>query len=410
MKTAILTVGTEILFGQIVNTNAAYISEQLQNLGMDVLYHYSVGDNPKRLKKMLDVAYEDCDMVITTGGLGPTQDDITKEIITEYFGEELVEFPEETEKIKNHFEKAKYKWSDNNLKQAFFPLNAIVLTNSAGTAPGFLLEKNGKVVVALPGPPNEMKSIFNAHVVPYLEKKRDGVIYYRIIRTRNLGESTLETMLLPLIDGQTDPTIATYAKEGECSLRITSKRSTYAEAERACLEMIEKVKGIIGDYIYSENNENLIDIVGRLLIEKNISISCCESCTGGLFAKMFTDVPGISKVFDRGIVTYSYRAKEEELYVKPETLKKYTAESEEVAVEMAEGLKKKTGSDICISITGVAGPDDLSPDKPAGLAYIGISYMGKTECVEVKRRSKGREYNRIYFALRMVNEVYRLIK
>ena len=410
MKTAILTVGTEILFGQIVNTNAAYISEQLQNLGMDVLYHYSVGDNPKRLKKMLDVAYEDCDMVITTGGLGPTQDDITKEIITEYFGEELVEIPEETEKIKNHFEKAKYKWSDNNLKQAFFPLNAIVLTNSAGTAPGFLLEKNGKVVVALPGPPNEMKSIFNAHVVPYLEKKRDGVIYYRIIRTRNLGESTLETMLLPLIDGQTDPTIATYAKEGECSLRITSKRSTYAEAERACLEMIEKVKGIIGDYIYSENNENLIDIVGRLLIEKNISISCCESCTGGLFAKMFTDVPGISKVFDRGIVTYSYRAKEEELYVKPETLKKYTAESEEVAVEMAEGLKKKTGSDICISITGVAGPDDLSPDKPAGLAYIGISYMGKTECVEVKRRSKGREYNRIYFALRMVNEVYRLIK
>lgn len=410
MKTAILTVGTEILFGQIVNTNAAYISEQLQNLGMDVLYHYSVGDNPKRLKKMLDVAYEDCDMVITTGGLGPTQDDITKEIITEYFGEELVEFPEETEKIKNHFEKAKYKWSDNNLKQAFFPLNAIVLTNSAGTAPGFLLEKNGKVVVALPGPPNETKSIFNAHVVPYLEKKRDGVIYYRIIRTRNLGESTLETMLLPLIDGQTDPTIATYAKEGECSLRITSKRSTYAEAERACLEMIEKVKGIIGDYIYSENNENLIDIVGRLLIEKNISISCCESCTGGLFAKMFTDVPGISKVFDRGIVTYSYRAKEEELYVKPETLKKYTAESEEVAVEMAEGLKKKTGSDICISITGVAGPDDLSPDKPAGLAYIGISYMGKTECVEVKRSSKGREYNRIYFALRMVNEVYRLIK
>ncbi len=410
MKTAILTVGTELLFGQIINTNAAYLSEQLQSLGVDVMYHYTVGDNPCRLRDMLDIAYKDCDMVITTGGLGPTQDDITKEIIAEYFGEELIEFSEQTGLLKSHFEKSKYKWTENNLKQAFFPKTAVILSNSAGTAPGFLLEKNGKIAVALPGPPIEMKAMFSKHIIPYLEKKRDGVIYYRIIRTTNIGEAALETALLPLIDGQTDPTVATYAKEGECSLRITSKRPTYEEAEAACLDMTARIRELIGEYIYSEDNENLIDIVGRILIEKNISISCCESCTGGLFAKMLTDVAGISKVFDRGIVTYSYRAKEEELGVKRETLSQYTAESREVAIEMAEGLFSKTGSDICISVTGVAGPEDLSPDKPAGLAYIGISYKGETRAVEVFRKSKGREYNRTFFAIRMINEIYKLIK
>ena len=411
MKTALLTVGTEILFGQVVNTNAAYLSENLQNLGYDVMYHYTVGDNPGRLKELLDFAYHDCDLIITTGGLGPTQDDLTKEIISEYFGEKLVEYPDQLEILVNHFRNSKYHWTENNRKQAWFPENnCTILPNPHGTAPGFMISKNGKHIAALPGPPREMKEMFENQLRPILESKRDSVIYYKIIRTINLGESTMETKLLPLIDGQTDPTIATYAKEGECSLRVTSKRPTYEEAKAACEEMIGKVNDLIGEYIYSYDDEDLLDVVGKKLIEKNITISCAESCTGGGFAKALTDVPGISAVFERGIVTYTWRAKREELGVSQETLDKYTAESEQVAREMADGLKAKTGSDLCIAITGIAGPDDMDENRPAGLAYIGLNYKGETRVTRVWRRNNGRFWNRNFFVLRMFNEVYQAIK
>ncbi|MBQ2161647.1 MAG: competence/damage-inducible protein A [Firmicutes bacterium] len=411
MKTAILTVGTEILFGQVVNTNAAYLSKSLQNLGYDVMYHYTVGDNPGRLKELLDFAYHDCDLIITTGGLGPTQDDLTKEIIAEYFGEKLVEYPDQLEILVNHFKNSKYKWTENNRKQAWFPENnCTILANPHGTAPGFMISKNGKHIAALPGPPREMKEMFENQLKPILESHRDSVIYYKIIRTINLGESRMETMLLPLIDGQTDPTIATYAKEGECSLRVTSKRPTYEEAKNACEAMIDKVNDLIGEYIYSYDDEELIDVVGKILIEKNITISAAESCTGGAFAKALTDVPGISKVFERSLVTYNWKAKQEELGVSLETLEKYTAESEEVAREMVDGLKEKTGSDFCIAITGVAGPDDMDEDHPAGLAYIGINYKGETKVIRAWHKTRGRFWNRNFFVLRMLNEVYQLIK
>ncbi|MBR6483870.1 MAG: competence/damage-inducible protein A [Clostridiales bacterium] len=411
MRTALLTVGTEILFGQVVNTNAAYLSENLQNLGYDVMYHYTVGDNPGRLKELLDFAYHDCDLIITTGGLGPTQDDLTKEIIADYFGEKLVEYPDQLEILINHFKNSKYKWTENNRKQAWFPENnCTVLPNLHGTAPGFMISKNGKHIAALPGPPREMKEMFETQLKPILESHRDSVIYYRIIRTIGLGESRMETILLPLIDGQTDPTIATYAKEGECSLRVTSKRPTYEEARAACEEMIEKVNELIGEYIYSYDDEDLIDVVGKILIEKNITISAAESCTGGGFAKALTDVPGISKVFERSLVTYNWKAKQEELGVSPETLERFTAESEEVAREMVDGLKAKTGSDLCIAITGVAGPDDMDEDHPAGLAYIGINYKGETRVIRTWHKSRGRFWNRNFFVLRMFNEVYQLIK
>ena len=411
MKTALLTVGTEILFGQVVNTNAAYLSENLQNLGYDVMYHYTVGDNPGRLKELLDFAYHDCDLIITTGGLGPTQDDLTKEIISEYFGEKLVEYPDQLEILVNHFKNSKYRWTENNRKQAWFPENnCTILPNPHGTAPGFMISKNGKHIAALPGPPREMKEMFENQLRPILESKRDSVIYYKIIRTINLGESTMETKLLPLIDGQTDPTIATYAKEGECSLRVTSKRPTYEEAKKACEEMIDKVNELIGEFIYSYDDEDLLDVVGKKLIEKNITISCAESCTGGGFAKALTDVPGISAVFERGIVTYTWRAKKEELGVSQETLDKYTAESEEVAREMVEGLRAKTGSDLCIAITGVAGPEDIDEARPAGLAYIGLNYKGETTVTRVWHRNNGRFWNRNFFVLRMLNMVYQAIK
>ena len=401
MKTAILTVGTEILFGQIVNTNAAYLSRELNNLGFDVMYHYSVGDNPKRLLELIHLAFRDCDMIITTGGLGPTQDDLTKETIAKAMGERIA--------LKSHYRKSERPMTENNLKQAYMPESAEVLPNDQGTAPGFWLEKDGKIIVSMPGPPREMTNMFSKEVMPRLRSLQDSVIHYRILRTFGLGESKMETVLLPLIDEQTDPTIATYAKEGECSLRIASKRATLQEAKKAVDDMSQRVMDIIGEYVYSQDNEDLKDVVGRLLISKNITVSCAESCTGGLFAGTLTDIPGISCVFDRGIVTYSNKAKMEELGVKEETLETFGAVSSQTAAEMAQGLAEKTGSDLCISVTGIAGPDGGSLRKPVGTAYVGIRWKGNTEIIKIQRRNVNRKWNRNYAVLSMLYEIYKRI-
>lgn len=410
MKTAILTVGTEILFGQIVNTNAAFLSQELQNMGYDVMYHYSVGDNPGRLKELINFAFHDCDLILTTGGLGPTQDDLTKEVIAEAMGDVIVENEECMKALLDNYKKAGRTMTPNNLKQGYMPSRARVLPNDAGTAPGFALEKDGKLIISMPGPPREMKRMFELQVKPILESMQDSVIFYRIIRTFGLGESSMETVLLPLIDGQTDPTIATYAKEGECSLRVASKRATKEEAVAAVDRVIEDVNQLIGEYIYSYDDEDLVDVVGKLLLEKHITISCAESCTGGLFAAALTDIPGISEVFERGIVTYSNRAKMEELGVKAETLDKFGAVSPETACEMASGLAEKTGSDLCISVTGIAGPGGGTAEKPVGLAYTGIAYKGQVKAVKSQYRNVSRKWNRHYALLGMLNQVYQLIK
>ena len=409
MKTAILTVGTEILFGQIVNTNAAYLSRELNNLGFDVMYHYSVGDNPKRLLELIHLAFRDCDMIITTGGLGPTQDDLTKETIAKAMGERIVVSDMAMEALKSHYRKSERPMTENNLKQAYMPESAEVLPNDQGTAPGFWLEKDGKIIVSMPGPPREMTNMFSKEVMPRLRSLQDSVIHYIILRTFGLGESKMETVLLPLIDEQTDPTIATYAKEGESSLRIASKRATLQEAKKAVDDMSQRVMDIIGEYVYSQDNEDLKDVVGRLLISKNITVSCAESCTGGLFAGTLTDIPGISCVFDRGIVTYSNKAKMEELGVKEDTLETFGAVSSQTAAEMAQGLAEKTGSDLCISVTGIAGPDGGSLQKPVGTAYVGIRWKGNTEMIKIQRRNVNRKWNRNYAVLSMLYEIYKRI-
>lgn len=409
MKTAILTVGTEILFGQIVNTNAAYLSQKLNELGFDVMYHYSVGDNPVRLEELIHLAFRDCDMIFTTGGLGPTQDDLTKETIAKAMGDRIVINDDAMEALKEHYLRSKRPMTENNLKQAYMPESAVMLPNDQGTAPGFWLEKNGRIIVSMPGPPREMKNMFEKEVLPRLKKIQDSVIYYRILRTFGLGESKMETVLLPLIDNQTDPTIATYAKEGECSLRIASKRETMDEAQKAVDEMTEKVMDIIGPYVYSKDNEELIDVVCRILVSKGISVSCAESCTGGLFSGTLINYPGISSVFDRGLVTYSNRAKIEELGVNRDTLEKFGAVSAQTAAEMAEGLEKKTGSDICISVTGIAGPDGGTEEKPVGLVYIGVRWKGRTQVVKTEGRNVNRQWNRNYAVLNMLHILYKLI-
>ena len=410
MKTAILTVGTEILFGQIVNTNAAFLSRELNNLGYDVMYHYSVGDNPGRLAELIEFAFRDCDMIITTGGLGPTQDDLTKEVIAQAMGDRLVVSPEALSALKDRYERSGRPMTENNLKQANMPESAQILPNDQGTAPGFWLEKKGKIIVSMPGPPREMTNMFEKEVKPRLISRQDSVIYYKILRTFGLGESKMETVLLPLIDGQTDPTIATYAKEGECSLRIASKRPTKEEAEAAVEDMTARVLDIIGEYVYSTDNEELADVVANMLLDKNITISCAESCTGGLFAGTLINTDGISKVFDRGIVTYSNEAKIKELGVKVETLDTFGAVSPETAAEMAEGIRAKTGTDMAVSVTGIAGPGGESADKPVGLVYIGIAYDGKTDVVKAQMRNVTRNWNRNYAVLTMLHEIYKRIK
>ena len=409
MKTAILSVGTEILFGQIVNTNTVYLSQQMNMLGFDVMYHYTVGDNPKRVEEMIDLAFQDCDLILTTGGLGPTQDDLTKEVACKALDDTLVMMDDVLEEITKYFKTLGREMTENNKKQAIMPSRATVFHNDAGTAPGFALEKGGKYIICMPGPPREMKRMFQKSVVPFLQSMIDGALYYRQIRFFGIGESMLETQLLDLIDNQTDPTLATYAKEGECSLRIASKRDTEEEAEHAVDEMLEKVKERVGHYIYSCDNEELAQVVADRLMEQGLTLSSAESCTGGMFASTMTDIPGISQCFDRGLVTYSNQAKMEELGVSAGTLEKFGAVSEETALEMVEGLKRVSGSDVCISVTGIAGPGGGSEEKPVGLVYIGFSYGDKKICKKIQMRNVNRSWNRHYTLLCMLNVIYRNI-
>ncbi|MDO4486504.1 MAG: competence/damage-inducible protein A [Bacillota bacterium] len=403
MKTAILSVGTELLFGQITNTNTVYLSQQLNMLGFDVMYHYTVGDNPQRVAEIIQLAFKDCDLVLTTGGLGPTQDDLTKEVACRVLGDELVMMDDVLEELTAYFKKNGRQMTENNKKQAIMPSRAEIFRNDAGTAPGFALEKDGKYIICMPGPPREMTRMFQKSVLPFLQKMSEDVIYYRMIRFFGIGESQLETSLLELIDSQTDPTLATYAKEGECSLRIASKRRSMEEARAAVDEMLSKVQGLVGEYIYSSDDEELVEVVCRKLLEKKLTIASAESCTGGMFAAALTDIPGISGSFQRSLVTYSNEAKMDELGVSAQTLEKHGAVSEETALEMAEGLKAVSGCDVCISVTGVAGPGGGSKEKPVGLVYIGLICGERKLCKRIQMRNVSRKWNRHYAVLSMLD-------
>ncbi len=411
MKAAIISVGTELLMGEITNTNTVYLSQKLNDLGIDVLFHHTVGDNPGRLSEVLVQAFEDCDLVLTTGGLGPTQDDMTKETVCRVMEDELIENEDWVKFLRDRYEKQNRKMTENNWKQAWLPSRAVMLKNDVGTAPGFYLaDPSGeKKIACLPGPPREMKWLFEHRLLPLLSEEAGGVLSHRMLRTFGIGESMLETELLDLIDGQTDPTLATYAKEGECALRIASKRETLEEAEAAVEEMTQRVLDRIGEFVYSCEDEDLASVVGRKLLERKLTISAAESCTGGMFAAALTDIPGISAVFDRSLVTYSNEAKMSELGVRAETLEKYGAVSEETALEMAEGVRRVSGSDIGISVTGIAGPGGGTDAKPVGTVYIGFVYMYKKLCRKVERNVRNRRSNRNYAVLNMLDMIRREI-
>ncbi|HYF82959.1 MAG TPA: competence/damage-inducible protein A [Clostridia bacterium] len=373
MKCEIVAVGTELLLGNIVNTNAQYLSQKLADLGIDVFYHVAVGDNLQRLSDTIKSSLERADLVITSGGLGPTVDDLTKEGVADALGLKLLPDEASIKKIESMFKAMERPMTENNLKQGNIPEGAAILENDNGTAPGVLIEKNGKIVIMLPGPPKELYPMFEDKVLPYLKTKVHSTIKSRMLRIIGIGESAAEDMLKEIFKTQTNPTIAPYAKDGEVHLRITAKTDASEEADRLIDQMEERVRAILGEAIYGYDDESLEDVVMNLLIENSATLSLAESCTGGLIASRLTDVPGASASLMCGVVSYSNEAKIKILGVKEDTIKNYGAVSSQTAEEMAAGVKRINATDIGLSITGIAGPDGGSKEKPVGLCYVGIA-------------------------------------
>lgn len=369
MDAEIMAVGTEILLGDIFNTNAHYLSKQLADMGIGVKYQCVVGDNPQRLADSVSRALSHSDILITTGGLGPTVDDITRETVAEVLDIPLETDEDALESIMAYFKSSGRPMGENNKKQAMLPKGCFILKNDWGTAPGCIVEKNGKIVVMLPGPPREMKPMFEKRARPYLEKFSGGVIKSVSIREFGVPESKAEEMLRDLMQGA-NPTLAPYAKEGEVLMRVTAKAQTAAEALEMCAPLVKETQKRLGDAVYGENVESLEQVVVKKLSEKRLKVSFAESCTGGLTAKRLTDIPGSSDVFDCGVITYANRIKHALIGVKNETLEQYGAVSMQTAAEMARGVRKLSGADIGAGITGIAGPGGGSAEKPVGLVYV----------------------------------------
>ena len=373
----ILCVGTELLLGDIVNTNAAFLSQKLAELGICVYRHTAVGDNPARLKAALERALSEVDMVITSGGLGPTYDDLTKETVADYFGRGMYMDTHSLERIEDFFAKTGRKMTENNRKQAMMPKGAVVFDNDYGTAPSLALcggEDNSKTVIMLPGPPNEIVPIFNEKVVPYLLGRTDKVILSRNIQIFGMGESLLESYIGDIMKNSSNPTVAPYCKSGEVRLRVTALADSEDEARVLCDGMVEKISATeVGKHIYGVDVDSIEAAVVATLKEKGLTLACAESCTGGLVGKRITDVSGASEVFLGGCITYANEIKVKLLGVREETLRRYGAVSEQTAAEMAAGVRRALGADIGVSVTGIAGPGGGTSEKPVGTVFVGIS-------------------------------------
>lgn len=373
MKAAIICVGTEILMGSTLNTHSQFLSLELSEVGIPVYYHGVVGDNPDRLREMLTHYYETVDLIILSGGLGPTDDDLTKEIVCEHFGVELVFDEVVHEHLVERFKRfGGRQMTQNNLKQCYVPKDNITLHNAKGTAPGCIVEKDGKRAILLPGPPSELIPMFKNQVKPMLEKWSDSVLNSKYLRFFGIGESALETELKDLFDNQTNPTLATYAKTGEVMLRVTAFGLTLEETEPLLAPMLKEIENRVGQFLYSRTDEELEMVLVKALKNAGKTIAFAESCTGGLIASKLVSVPGSSQVFGTGIVAYANEAKMKLLGVQEETLTQFGAVSEETAREMTEGLREVSGADLCVSVTGIAGPEGGTEEKPVGLVYLDI--------------------------------------
>jgi len=384
MKSEVISVGTELLLGNIVNTNTAFLSNELAKLGIDVYYHVTVGDNRKRLGHVIKEAMERSDLIITTGGLGPTSDDLTKETIAEAAGRALLPDPLELQKLENYFKKSGRIMTPNNIKQAYLPEGSFVVPNDNGTAPGAILELEGVTIIMLPGPPNEMKPMFLNRIVPYLREKSNQALVSATLRFFGIGESSLEHALADLIESQTDPTIAPYAGEGEVRVRLTSRSNNSEDVPISIKDMIGRIEERLGQYIYSYNDRPLQEVTAKLLMESGKTLAVAESCSGGRLSALLTSVPGISKAYKGAVVSYSNDLKVGLLGVKTKTLAEEGAVSRDTALQMAEGVRRVCGADIGLAVTGIAGPDGGSDKKPVGLVYTAISANGYNEAKELR--------------------------
>ena len=380
MNAEILAVGTELLLGDIVNTNAQFLSKELAGLGIPVYFQSVVGDNADRLMESYRIAFERSDLLITSGGLGPTEDDLTKETAARYFDKKMIRSEETLKHLENLLVSQNYPMTENNRKQADIPEGAKILKNNNGTAPGIYLEENGKILILLPGPPQELIPMFKESVLPLLLKKQERLFHSRTIKVCGIGESALETKLKDLIDSQTNPTIATYASLHEVKLRLTASAKTQEEAEEMIKPVADEIYKRIASDIYGEDEDTLTSVLAKKLSEKKFKLAVAESCTGGKLSSTLVEHSGISEVLLESLVTYSNESKIQRLGVKAETLEKFGAVSEETAIEMAKGVAECLWADVAISTTGIAGPTGGTDEKPVGLVYIGLFIQGKVYC------------------------------
>ena len=376
MIAEILSVGTELLMGQIANTDAQFISRRLGELGISIYRQCTVGDNPARVLESLKESLSRSDIVITTGGLGPTEDDLTKEMVAEYFGLEMELHQPSYDALMEMMSRFGRKITPNNLKQAYFPKGAIIMPNLCGTAPGCIVEKDGKTVAVLPGPPRELTDMFDRQLAPYLEKRSGLTIKSRFLKIFGLGESNVETMLIDLFHSD-DPTLALYCGTGEVTARITTRVKAGEDADAKIEPVYREILCRVGDAWYGDGMERtLADAVLEQLKARGETVTFAESCTGGLLAAEFIGVPGASECLKQSLVTYANEAKMSLLGVNEETLAAHGAVSEECAKEMALGALKNAGADWAVSVTGIAGPDGGTPDKPVGTVWVGVAHNG----------------------------------
>lgn len=384
MNAEILCVGTELLLGNTVNTNAAFLARELALCGIGCYYQTVVGDNPKRLRECLALGFGRADIVIITGGLGPTYDDLTKETVAEYFGLAMELHEPSLAAMKQIFARIGAAMTQNNEKQAMMPKGAAVFPNDRGTAPGLAVEGKGKVAILLPGPPREMTAMFAQSVKPYLLQKSDMRIVSHTIHLFGIGEAALEQKLRDKIEHMQNPTVAPYAGEGEVQLRVTASARSEAEADAMMRPVIDDLCGMVSDYVYGIDVGSLQNALVQELTRKNKTVAVAESCTGGLISARITDIAGASQVFHGGCCTYSNDMKISLLGVSPETLQRHGAVSAETAAEMARGIRRAAGADIGISTTGIAGPDGGTAEKPVGLVYVGVCTENGEEVRELR--------------------------
>ena len=373
MTVELISVGTEILLGNIVNTNAAWLSEQCARLGLSCYYQSVVGDNAVRLKEQIQQALDRSDIVILTGGLGPTTDDLTKETAAQLMGKGLVMDMHSLERVEAYFKARRIEMTENNKKQALCPEGAMVLDNDNGTAPGLILEENGKRMILLPGPPNELHPLFEQQVKPYLQKLSPEIFYSRTVKLCGIGESKAAAMIQDMIDAQTNPTIAPYAKTGEVHLRVTARAKDEQEGKKLVKPVIRELKKRFGEMVYTTKEERTLEeAVVKLLKKNKMSITCAESCTGGQISHLITMVSGSSSYYLGSVTSYAIKVKESVLGVPSETIEHYGVVSSEVAAAMAEGVRNLMNSTYSISTTGLAeGCDEHYPEGTVWIAACG---------------------------------------